>query len=172
METSRLKPRQRADAKDSVVPGSTANLPLVMNVEEDFDLLRSFINESNECLTHIEREALVLERNPANVDTLNSIFRAFHTFKGSSGFLNLLPIQRLAHEMESVLDLAREQRLAITSEVINLILRGADALKQFITEMELQLNGVKPVAPYILPMKELFARIQTLIESSKKEAQR
>ena len=72
-----------------------------MNLEADADLLREFINESGEHLQNIELGVLTLEENPTDKDTLNSIFRAFHTFKGGSGFLNLLPMKNLAHELES-----------------------------------------------------------------------
>ena len=72
---------------------------------------------------------LVLEENPTDKDTLNSIFRAFHTFKGGSGLLNLMPMNRTAHELENLLDLARQNKLQITSDIINVILEGGDVLK-------------------------------------------
>ena len=148
-------------------PESAAEIPLVMNIEQDAEPLREFIHESHEHLANVEQGALVLEENPDDVETLNFIFRAFHTFKGTSGFFNLLPIHRLAHEMESLLDLARQQKLVITSAVVDLILRGVDVLKQFIAEMELQLNGVKPVAPHVLPTNALLARIHAMLKSVK-----
>ncbi len=148
-------------------PEFAAEIPLVMNVEQDAEPLREFIYESHEHLANVEQGALILEENPDDIETLNFIFRAFHTFKGTSGFFNLLPIHRLAHEMESLLDLARQQKLAITSAVVDLILRGVDVLKQFIAEMELQLNGVKPVAPHILPTNALLARIRAMLKSAK-----
>ena len=45
----------------------------------------------------IELGVLTLEEKPADADTLNAIFRALHTFKGGSGFLNLLPISKHFH---------------------------------------------------------------------------
>ncbi len=132
---------------------------LMLNLEQDGELLNEFINESQEHLQNIEQGVLVLEQQTADADTLNSIFRAFHTFKGGSGFLNLTAIQTLAHELESLLDLARQQKLAITPAVINLILEGGDTLRQFCNEIAAQLSGKKSPAPIVVPTLRLLERI-------------
>src|SRR5208283_4317409 len=129
---------------------------LTLNLEQDGELLNEFINESQEHLENIEQGVLVLEQNPADADTLNSIFRAFHTFKGGSGFLNLTAIQTLAHELESLLDLARQQKLAMTPPVIDLILEGGDTLRQFSNEIAAQLAGKKPPAAIVVPTLRLL----------------
>ncbi len=141
-----------------------------LNLENDAELLREFINESHEHLQNIELGVLTLEENPADADTLNSIFRAFHTFKGGSGFLNLRPVNHLAHELESLLDLARQQQLAITSPVINVILAGRDTLKCFVTEIERQLTGQNPVAPILIPIHQLIGRVKAVVEGRAESA--
>ena len=102
-----------------------AATPLLVNLEADRELLLEFINESQEHLQNIEQGVLVLEDDPQDANTLNSIFRAFHTFKGGSGFLNLTPIKDLAHELESLLDAARQHKLVLNSGIIDVILEGA-----------------------------------------------
>ena len=102
--------------------------PVNLNVEDDGELILEFISEGREHLDNIEQGLLVLEEHPTDADTLNTIFRAFHTFKGSAGFLNLIPVNRLAHDLESLLDLARQHKLMITSEITDLILKGADCM--------------------------------------------
>ncbi len=141
---------------------SAINLDLASDVE----LLREFISESHEHLQNIELGVLVLEDKPGEKDTLNSIFRAFHTFKGGSGLLNLKPVNRLAHELESLLDLARQQKIAITSEVIDLILTGGDTLKHFTLEIEHQLNGEKPLSPIIIPTLHLIQRVKQIAQGT------
>jgi two-component system chemotaxis sensor kinase CheA len=137
---------------------------LTMNVESDGDLLREFINESGEHLQNIELGVLTLEENPTDADTLNSIFRAFHTFKGGSGFLNLLPMKNLAHELESLLDLARNHKLTVNSDVINVILEGGDTLKKYIAEMSAQLSGDKPAGGIVVPAQALLVRVRALLQ--------
>jgi len=149
-------------AGEPSIPAEEA--PLILNLNEDADLLREFITESREHLDNIEQGVLVLENSPSDAEMLNTIFRAFHTFKGGAGFLNLIPINRLAHVLESLLDLARQGKLAIDATVIELILRGRDVLKQFLDEIEGQLGGNRPQIPITIPTALLKAEAQEVIE--------
>lgn len=140
-----------------------AELSLLLNLENDAELLREFVNESQEHLQNIELGVLVLEDKRTDAATLNSIFRAFHTFKGGSGLLNLTPINHLAHELESLLDLARQQKLTMNSEIINLILEGGDVLKQFIHEIGRRLNGQSTGDPLQIPTQDLISRVRAVV---------
>jgi two-component system chemotaxis sensor kinase CheA len=130
-----------------VAPQDSEEVSIILNITQDADLLREFLNESREHLDNIEQGVLVLEGQPTDAETLSTIFRAFHTFKGSAGFLNLAPINRLAHVLESLLDLVRQHKLAADQGVIELILRGRDILKQFLDAIEGQVSGSHPVGP-------------------------
>ncbi|HZL41837.1 MAG TPA: chemotaxis protein CheA [Verrucomicrobiae bacterium] len=136
---------------------------VVLDIQKDKELLREFLKESREHLDNIEQGMLVLENSPGDAEILNTVFRAFHTFKGSAGFLNLGPINRLAHLLESLLDLARQDKLVIERPVIELILRGHDVLKRFVDEIEKQIDGSAPLAPIIIPMGELKAEVLVLM---------
>ena len=147
-----------------VTTGANEELPLNLNLAEDVELLREFITESREHLDNIEQGVLVLENQPMDGETLNTIFRAFHTFKGGAGFLNLIPINRLAHVLESLLDLARQGKLTINLPVIELILRGRDVLKHFLDEIQAQVDGAQPPAPILIPTAVLKAEVQRMID--------
>ena len=71
------------------VPSGTEEPSIRLNLPEDLEFLREFHDESVELLHDIEQGVLVLEDNPVDAVTINSIFRAFHTFKGGAGFLHL-----------------------------------------------------------------------------------
>ena len=144
------------------------DLSIILNLESDAELLREYVIESREHLNNIEQGALVLEDNPSDADTLNSVFRSFHTFKGGAGFLNLVPINKLANGLESLLDLARQRKLILDGERIELILRGRDTLKQFIDKMDAQLTGAAPLAPILVPTGEFSLRIQAAMVSEPK----
>jgi two-component system chemotaxis sensor kinase CheA len=159
--------RQRTAAvQDAVAPVTPAGveLPLNLNVASDGDLLREFITESREHLDNIEQGVLVLEKEPANAEMLNTVFRAFHTFKGGAGFLNLVPINRLAHILESLLDLARQGKFTIALPTIEIILRGRDLLKKFLDEIDAQVSGNKPAAPILIPTEGLKAEVARMID--------
>jgi len=147
----------------SPASGNADEPELILHAEADRELLAEFINESQEHLQNIEQGVLVLEENPADADTLNSIFRAFHTFKGGAGFLNLTAIKDLAHELESLLDAARLHRLEVTSGIIDVILEGGDRLTEFVRHIQTRLAGGDASAPIRVPTLCLIARVKSLL---------
>jgi two-component system chemotaxis sensor kinase CheA len=157
-------PAPAAEAPSASHPAGEHDEPFELNLASDEELLREFVVESREHLDNIENGVLELEGNPDDGETLNTVFRAFHTFKGGAGFLNLVPINRLAHVLESLLDLARQRKLAIDKAVIDLILRGRDTLRQFLEEIDGQLDGSRQARPIDIPTSTLKCEVQWLIE--------
>jgi two-component system chemotaxis sensor kinase CheA len=137
-----------------------AEAPIVLDLASDGELLKEYVIESREHLNNIEQGALILEEHPGDADTLHSVFRSFHTFKGGAGFLNLVPISHLAHGLESLLDLARQGKITLDAERIELILRGRDTLKQFVDQIDAQLTGASPPAPILIPTGDFGRQIQ------------
>ena len=136
----------------------------VLGPDDDLELLNEFCNEGRDLLHQVEQGVLVLEENPMHKDTLNQVFRAFHTFKGGAGFLGIDPIKHLAHQLESVLDAARRDQLSIGREVIEVILAGRDALEQYVTAIALQLQGEGRGHPIVVPTAAVLARAQACLE--------
>lgn len=136
----------------------------VLSQDDDLELLNEFCNEGRDLLHQVEQGVLVLEENPKHKDTLNQVFRAFHTFKGGAGFLGIAPIKQLAHQLESLLDAARREQLSIGREVIEVILAGGDALQQYVNAIDLQLKGEGLGQPIVVPTSALLARAQACLE--------
>jgi len=132
--------------------------------DDDLELLNEFCNEGRELLHQVEQGVLVLEENPSHKDTLNQVFRAFHTFKGGAGFLGIDPIKNLAHQLESVLDAARREQLVITREVIEIILAGGDALQQYVNAIARQLSGEGRGQVIAVPTAALLERAQACLD--------
>ena len=162
-------PASRADAPETVSTDAATDTELQevaihLNLSDDSDLLQEFCNEGRDMLLNIEQGVLVLEEHPTHGDTLNLVFRAFHTFKGNAGFLNLEPIKNLAHELESLLDSARRGKLTITTEIIELILAGADTFKNFLDYIASQLGSSLASASTTLPTVALVQKIKSLLQ--------
>jgi two-component system chemotaxis sensor kinase CheA len=104
--------------------------------EEDIQILNDFVVESMENLESIEVNLVDLEQDPSNKETINAIFRPFHTVKGVSGFLNLKKINRLSHCTENLLDSARQGEYKINDAIVDVILESVDVLKQLVTQVE------------------------------------
>lgn len=108
---------------------------------EDRELVGDFILESREHLTEVEVQIMTLEKEPRNAEAINTVFRAFHTIKGLAGFMDLNDIREVAHETETLLDLARNQKLTITPAVVDVVLAAADFLKAWFKLLEANLAG-------------------------------
>src|SRR5690242_16936335 len=100
------------------------------SLAQDPGLLSDFILESREHLATVESQSMVLEQNPSDAEAIHAIFRGFHTIKGLAGFLELASIQETAHEVETLLDRARNGEIQITPKVIDVVLAGADYLRE------------------------------------------
>lgn len=105
---------------------------------ENDELILSFVEEANEVLSDVENDFLTIEEAGANIDKelVNKIFRGIHSLKGSSGFLGLKSIGTLAHEMENVLNLIRNEELVPNSRIIDPLLKGADVLRSMVGHIE------------------------------------
>jgi two-component system chemotaxis sensor kinase CheA len=146
---------QRAlEAQDS---GSREPAP---SLAQDPELLLDFIVESREHLAAIETQVLTLERDPQDAEALNAAFRGFHTIKGLAGFLELWDLQKLSHEVEAVLDRARNSQLTVTPAAIDVILESADYLRRWLAHLEAGLQHRPSTAPP--EATALLARIQHL----------
>ena len=99
------------------------------NISIDQELLVEFIDESCDTLDSLDALFIELEHTPADTQIVNAIFRPVHSIKGNSAFFGFGHIKSLAHEMETILDLVRKNRLAADSRVISVLLKGMDALK-------------------------------------------
>jgi len=124
-------------AAPAPVPAAVDRLP----DDADRDLLPDFITESVECVTNSEAALLQLEANPSDEEAVNTVFRAFHTVKGTSAFLGLTRIAAFAHEAESLLSRVRDKEIAYTRGCADLSLRSADMLKELLNVVEAALNG-------------------------------
>lgn len=140
-----------------------AALAISVEGKDDLELLNEFCNEGRELLAQVEQGVLVLEEQPEHRETLNQVFRAFHTFKGGAGFLSLDPIKDLAHSLESLLDAARQNELTITRHVINLILAGGDTLRQFVDQIEHTIRSSDHREPILVPTRDLITRVQATL---------
>jgi two-component system chemotaxis sensor kinase CheA len=107
----------------------SVNSESVQVAEIDPELLADFVPEAYEHLNRSEKALLDLEVNQDDKEAINVVFRAFHTIKGTSGYLCLNHIQKLAHRAESLFDRARRKKIRIVEGYADLALDSVDMLK-------------------------------------------
>jgi two-component system chemotaxis sensor kinase CheA len=101
----------------------------------DLDVLREmFKSEAYELLGELENALLSLEESPRDKDIISRVFRALHTIKGSGGACGFDTISHFAHEVESVYDAIRNDRMVVTREIINLTLAARDQIAALFDE--------------------------------------
>ena len=139
-----------------------AERPPRNELANDPELLTDFVSEAREHLAAVELHLLALDQDPRRGEALHAIFRGFHTIKGLAGFLGLEAIQEVAHEVETVLDMARNGQLTITPAHIDVILASKDHLIVWINEIqEVIATGKTPTSP---DHSQLLASIHQLGE--------
>ena len=92
--------------------------------------------EAFELLSDLEDALIELEQQPGDLDTVNRIFRAMHTIKGSGAMFGFDEIATFTHTIETVYDLIREGKLSVDEDLISLTLRSCDQIKAMLSASE------------------------------------
>ncbi|HWP46184.1 MAG TPA: chemotaxis protein CheA [Candidatus Limnocylindrales bacterium] len=96
--------------------------------------LDDYLNDTKEGFQEINRALLALEKDPAQVDRLDEVFRTLHTLKSASTMLGFSSIAELAHFSEDFLDRLRKRELPITQEVVDVLFEIIDALEMSVRQ--------------------------------------
>jgi two-component system chemotaxis sensor kinase CheA len=101
----------------------------------DFDrekIVKAFVAESAEGLERSEQYLIAAENNPDHGELLDEVFRAAHTIKGNASALDFPELAGFAHVLEDLLDAVRKHELAVSRDVISLMLHAVDALRALV----------------------------------------
>ncbi|MEN6356139.1 MAG: chemotaxis protein CheA [Armatimonadota bacterium] len=126
------------------------------------DMMGLFLEEAEEQLLKLDDGFLQLEKNPGDIEILKEIFRAAHTLKGSSATMGLTELALMTHAMENLLDPLRNGVLAVTPQIIDVLLEGTDNLRVMTGQVS---NG----EPLNANIEDLLVRIKSLTEGSQDE---
>ena len=104
----------------------------MIGLEQNEELLNEFIVEAKAHSAEMESGLLRMEEGNEDEDTINEIFRAAHSIKGTASFFELHKIVELSHIIENLFGELREQRLEVSSQMIDVLLSAIDVLKELI----------------------------------------
>ena len=108
-------------------------------------LKATFFAECEDLLDALNEGLSAMSDGTAEPETVNAIFRAVHSIKGSAGAFALNDLVGFAHTYENVLDLVRSDALEVTPDVLKTIIRASDILAVLVEEAHAE-SGVLPDA--------------------------
>ena len=96
------------------------------------EILNIFFVECEESLGAAEQGLAACKAGAGDADTINAIFRAVHSIKGGAGAFGFAALQTFTHTFETLLSDVREEAVALTPELIDLLLRALDVLSDHV----------------------------------------
>ena len=108
-----------------------------------------FIEESKEHLQIVNDQLLILERNPNDLIIINEIFRSAHTLKGMSATMGFEDLASLTHQMENVLDGIRNNKIDVTTNILDVLLQSVEYLEEIVFSIADGRDGKKDVSSIV-----------------------
>jgi two-component system chemotaxis sensor kinase CheA len=106
---------------------------------------------------------MTLEKNPADTDCINEIFRLMHNTKGSSRAVGLDSMAKLAHSAENILSEIRNGKVSPSLKIVNALLQSLDAMKAGSEEIK---NGNDNTDIFDIATNSLLSATKAGFESS------
>ncbi len=113
-----------------------------MDAEQE-EMLLDFVSESLDMLDTVEPMVINLGKTDdlsEKTDTINTVFRLFHTLKGGAGFLNLDTIKEVTHTAENLLQLFRKDPTTLQVEYLDSLTKTCDLIRSMLEQVETQLH--------------------------------
>jgi len=96
----------------------------------------AYKEEAHELLAELEESLLALEQSPEDDGLIGRVFRALHTIKGSGAMFGFEDIASFTHEVETVFDLVRDGKIAVTRNLVDLSLAAKDEIRALLDNRE------------------------------------
>ena len=120
--------------------------------------LEMFIDESKEHLQSCSEHLLDLEKNPSDLAIVSEIFRSAHTLKGMAATMGFEDLADLTHKMENVLDAIRNEKIAVTSDILDVVFESVDHLEEMVNDIASGGDGKHDVSQTVDKLKRIEAQ--------------
>ncbi|MDB4654043.1 chemotaxis protein CheW [bacterium] len=102
---------------------------------ENEEFIREFLEESEENLDQLDQDFVSLEQEPGDLERLDSIYRAIHTIKGTSGFFGFSKLGAVAHAAENLLSRLRDGEITLNEGLTSALLESVDAIRDILANI-------------------------------------
>jgi two-component system chemotaxis sensor kinase CheA len=155
-------PAEAAKAEPASEEPPYEQVPQKIDAKE-MEFIKGFLEEASEHIQAIEAALLEVERSPEDKNSIDNLFRPFHTIKGMAGFLNLRDIMCLTHEAETLMDQARKGKRQVNAGLIDVVFDVVDILKAQLKGISAYLAGPAGDDVYQPPVAEMIAKLRGVI---------
>jgi two-component system chemotaxis sensor kinase CheA len=107
----------------------------------DMSLILEFVQEAREYIDEVEPTLIEIqhgseEAGSVDKELINSVFRLFHSMKGSAGFLALTTVTSVTHEAETLLDKIRNGKSSLTVQITTTLCKAIDLFREMLDHIE------------------------------------
>src|SRR5690606_12443809 len=117
-------------------PTEPRDLPVDDASGEEDDLLDIFLEEAREVVHNGQEAVSQLQAQPADLEHLTTLRRAFHTLKGSSRMVGLTEFGDAAWAMEQMLNAALAEQGASKPEMLRLAGEAMEGFSRWVQDIE------------------------------------
>lgn len=127
-----------------------------------------FVEEALDNVAIIEELLFNLESEPTNKEHIERLFRAMHTIKGGGAMFGFNDLSAFTHNLETIYDLVRNDKLAIDSDIISLTFESLDYIRQLLDLGDLtDPNDIARQNEYIARIQKYFGNNVTSAPGAK-----
>ncbi|MBS0378605.1 MAG: chemotaxis protein CheA [Proteobacteria bacterium] len=96
----------------------------------------TFFQECGEALDLMEATLLQLDIGAPDSEMVNTLFRGAHSIKGGAGMFGFAQMTSFTHGLETLLDGLRAGQLSVSGDLVELLLKSVDALREMISAVK------------------------------------
>ncbi|MFW5637058.1 MAG: hybrid sensor histidine kinase/response regulator [Thermodesulfobacteriota bacterium] len=120
------------------------------HISADDDMLELFQTEVETHAVTLNEGLLALENDPADFAAIESLMRAAHSIKGGARIVDLDAAVRIAHTLEDCFVTIQKERMPLSPEHIDVLLKAVDALIQIAETGEAAAGDSSRIDPLIV----------------------
>lgn len=130
---------------------------------ETLEIIADFLQESEDGLNSADQILMRLEGGADDPDGINALFRVFHSIKGLSSFLEIKDVTNLGHTTETLLDLARDNKIKLIGTPLDVVFESTEMMRQQLENVRQSVDN-KLSFPETVGLPKLLSRLEAIIK--------
>jgi len=152
---TQIEAESDVDSPIAELSEQTSNVYQLDLDEDGEEVLEIYLEEAEELLIALDEALLLWSDNMTDKETIDSLQRNLHTFKGGARLSDLAALGDLTHEMETYFERVNSGLLNVKASDVDLILEGYDVIANLVKEVQQQKQLTRPVA-YLAELDKLI----------------